>query len=77
MADSNTANAVIESAVVIPEGLKKELAELVAQINGTKVPVTFVVRKDLVGGFTIQIGDRKIDATVVTELKQLQVQLKG
>lgn len=77
MANNNTQIAVVESAVVVSDAVKKELTELIVKLSGSQTEVVFKVTTGLLGGFTIQIGDRKIDASLRTELKLLAESLKG
>lgn len=69
--------AQVESAVKLSETDKQQIAQIVAKIAGDSYEVTYALKPSLLGGFTIQVGDRKIDASLKTELEQMTQALKG
>jgi F-type H+-transporting ATPase subunit delta len=70
---------IVAATVATPEPLSaKELASVrarVEQIAGAKVELTTAVDPGLVGGLTITIGDRLIDASVRGRLERLRGRL--
>jgi F-type H+-transporting ATPase subunit delta len=70
---------IVAATVATPEPLTaKELTAVrarVEQIAGAKVELATAVDPELLGGLTIQIGDRLIDASVRGRLERLRVRL--
>lgn len=56
------------------ERLKKLI---VSHLNGGTMEYNFKVDPDLIGGFTVNIGSEKLDASIKNELKQLRLKLLG
>lgn len=57
------------------EGRLKNL--VASHLDGGKMEYTFRVDPDLIGGFTVDIDNERLDASVKNELKQLRLRLLG
>lgn len=68
---------VLTTAVKIDESVKKEISDLVAGIFKTKVELTEVIDKDIIGGFILKIEDNYIDASVRNKLRRIERELKS
>ena len=70
---------IVAATVTTPEPLtKEELAQVTArveQLAGAKVELTTTTDPKLLGGLTIQIGDKLIDASVQGRLERLRGRL--
>lgn len=52
------------------------LAELIRrQLGAESLEYTQIVNPDLIGGFTIQAGNRRLDASIADELRQIRLKL--
>lgn len=68
-------SAVVTSAARLTADEDKAIRARVAQLTGATVDVTTAVDPDLIGGLTVRIGDRLIDASVRGRLARLREQL--
>jgi F-type H+-transporting ATPase subunit delta len=63
------------SAIALDESTKKTiLAKVEASVNGT-LEVTEKIDPSLIGGFIVNIGDRRIDASVASQFNKLKQSL--
>lgn len=71
------ATAVITSAAGLDAELRKAVIDVVK--NSVKSEVELVERtdKNLIGGFTLQVGDKQFDATIAKKLKQLALEFSN
>jgi len=72
---------VVKAKITTPVALsgpqRAELTSRLEQASGKKIRATFVVDASLIGGAKVQVGDRLIDGSLVTQLQQLAQQLAG
>jgi F-type H+-transporting ATPase subunit delta len=67
--------AEVTSAVPLDDALRRRLAEALSHATGKDVEVHVIVDPDVLGGVRARIGDRVIDGTVRTRLRQLHEML--
>lgn len=74
-----TTQAIVSSVIPFSDVQKKQLEEVIAKLvsKNQTVTVKYVISANDLGGFTIQIGDRKIDASLRAELRAMIENLKG
>lgn len=66
----------IESAAQLSDADKKRLTSMIDRhLNGGTAEYSFSVNPDLIGGFTVNINNERLDASVRNELKQLRLNL--
>jgi F-type H+-transporting ATPase subunit delta len=68
-------SAVVTSAKPLTADEDAAVRARVAQLTGATVDVTTAVDPDLIGGLTVRIGDRLIDASVRGRLERLRERL--
>jgi F-type H+-transporting ATPase subunit delta len=68
-------SAVVTSATPLTADEDAAIRGRVAALTGTTVDVTTAVDPTLIGGLTVRIGDRLIDASVRGRLERLREQL--
>jgi F-type H+-transporting ATPase subunit delta len=68
-------SALVTSAAPLTADEDTAIRARVAQLTGTTVDVTTTVDPALIGGVTVRIGDRLIDASVRGRLERLREQL--
>jgi F-type H+-transporting ATPase subunit delta len=68
-------SAIVTSATPLTSDEDAAIRARVAQLTGTTVDVTTAVDASLIGGLTVRIGDRLIDASVRGRLERLREQL--
>lgn len=68
-------SALVTSALPLTGEEDKAIRARVAQLTGTQVDVQTAVDPALIGGLTVKIGDRLIDASVRGRLERLREQL--
>lgn len=66
----------ITSAVPLSDGLREELLGTLRRVTGREVRLDETVDADLLGGIVVSLGDRKIDYSLATDLRQLDDQLR-
>lgn len=65
--------AKVTTAVALNEDLRKEMIDLVKRISGKKeVQLQEVVDKDMIGGYILKVGDRQIDDSLRSKIKELE-----
>jgi len=69
--------SVLTTAVKIDENLKKQISDLIAGIFKTKVEMSEVIDKDIIGGFILKVEDNYIDASVRNKLRKIEKELKS
>ncbi len=66
----------VESASPLDEKETKRLKDLIAgHLHGGIMEYDMTVNPSLIGGFTVRVGNEKVDASVSNELKQLRLNL--
>ena len=78
----NTINGIhpvkVTTAVPVGEPLKNELLKKIQQITGNqKIELEMAVRDELIGGFTMEIGDTLVDASILRDLNDVKNQFKN
>lgn len=64
--------AVVTSALPLSKGQAEHLKEKLAEMTGKKILLKQKVDTSLLGGFTVQVGDRLIDGSVARQLETLR-----
>ena len=72
---SGIVHASVTTAIDLDGDDRRRYEQALARKLGRKVNVTFVTDPAIVGGATIQIGDRLVDGTVRTQLARLRQEL--
>jgi F-type H+-transporting ATPase subunit delta len=70
-------DSVLTTAVKVDAGLKKQVSDLITGIFKTKVELSEIVDKEIIGGFILKIEDNYIDASVRSKLRKIEKELKG
>ncbi|MBR6284811.1 MAG: ATP synthase F1 subunit delta [Muribaculaceae bacterium] len=75
--EHNIAKVVIKSAVELPDEKINKIIDVVKQRLGddATLEVETEIDPELIGGFTVKIGDLLLDASVKNELNQLRLKL--
>jgi F-type H+-transporting ATPase subunit delta len=69
--------SVLTTAVKVDAGVRKKVSTLIEEVFKTKVDLTEVVDKNLIGGFVLRIEFDLIDASVKSKLRKIEKELKG
>jgi F-type H+-transporting ATPase subunit delta len=64
--------AVVTSALPLTEQEQADLRQKLARETGGDLDLTFVVDPELIGGLVVRVGDRVVDASIATRLRQLR-----
>jgi F-type H+-transporting ATPase subunit delta len=70
-------SATVRTAEPLSPQQQERLAEKLATLAGGKVKLETLLDKSLIGGLTVQIGSRLIDASIRNKLQRLERQLKS
>lgn len=74
--ENNIYKVNVQSATPLSQADEQRLKSLVAQhLNGATMEYNSSVNPSLIGGFTISVGNDRIDASIANELKQLRLNL--
>ncbi|HYK97089.1 MAG TPA: ATP synthase F1 subunit delta [Candidatus Acidoferrales bacterium] len=68
-------HAKVTTTVSLDETERNAIARRLEQASGTKIKATFAVDPALIGGVTVQLGDRLVDASLRTRLELMARQL--
>lgn len=72
----NIAEVIVTTAAQLPEKDMQAIIDVVKkQLQGYTFEVVSEINPDLIGGFTVQVGDVLLDASVKNELKNLRLKL--
>lgn len=69
--------AVVKTAVEFDESDKKKMKKKIDEFTGKDSIPEFVEDKSLIGGFTVQVNDTVIDASIKRQLDNLKNQFRG
>jgi F-type H+-transporting ATPase subunit delta len=69
--------SVLTTAEKVNIGIRKQVSDLITEIFKTKVELSEIVDKDIIGGFILKIEDNYIDASVRSKLRKIEKELKG
>ena len=61
----------VQTAVPLTEILRQQLQEAVSTYTGKTAKLEEIVKPSLIGGLVVQVADRKIDTSVVKEIRGL------
>jgi len=64
--------AVVTSAVGLDDKIRNQILDLVKSQTKSEIELIEKIDKDLIGGFTLKIGDKQIDSSIVRSLKKLK-----
>ncbi|MDE7386138.1 MAG: ATP synthase F1 subunit delta [Muribaculaceae bacterium] len=74
--ECNISTVTVTSATPLDPKASERLRELIGKhLNGATVEYREQVDPDLIGGFTVAIDNRRLDASIKNELKQLRLKL--
>ena len=63
----------ITTVVPIDAGIRQEIETIVKNITGKKVIINELIDPELIGGFVLKIGDRQIDDSISSKLRDLKL----
>ncbi|MEM8963609.1 MAG: ATP synthase F1 subunit delta [Acidobacteriota bacterium] len=72
LAASGRVDATVRTAVELSDALRADLERAVARYTGHEADLEIIVDPSLIGGFVLQIGDEKIDASVRRRINELR-----
>jgi F-type H+-transporting ATPase subunit delta len=68
----------VTTAVPVSETTKNNLLHKIQQLTGNQhIELEMAVRDELIGGFTLQIGDTLVDASILRDLNDVKTQFKN
>ena len=70
---SGLQEAVVTTAIPIDASIRKEFEKLVKSRSGKEAILEERVNQDIIGGYTLEMGDRKLDASVSGKLRELKL----
>lgn len=67
--------ADVTSTIKLDDDLRKKFNDLVEQISGKKSSLNEIVDEEIVGGFVLNVGDRRLDQSIKTKLHNIKREL--
>jgi F-type H+-transporting ATPase subunit delta len=67
--------ADVTTTIALDKDLQKKFKELVEEISGKKAMLEEFVNEDIVGGFVLNVGDRRLDQSIKTKLNNIKREL--
>ncbi|MEN8247808.1 MAG: ATP synthase F1 subunit delta [Bacteroidota bacterium] len=68
-------DAEIKTTIALDKDLQKKFKDLVEDITGKKASLNEIIDDDIVGGFILNIGDKRIDQSIKTQLQNIKREL--
>ena len=69
-------DVVVTTAIPLSDELRERVRSVVAERSGKKPRLVESVDPEILGGMVLRIGDRKLDASVASELRRMDQRLK-
>ncbi len=69
--------AEITSAFLFDDKTKKQTADSLTSVLGDKLDIAYKVNPEILGGIIIRFASKMIDASVGTQLKKIELSMKG
>jgi F-type H+-transporting ATPase subunit delta len=67
--------ADITTTIALDDELRKKFNELVEEISGKKARLNEIIDDNIVGGFILNVGDRRLDQSIKTQLNNIKREL--
>jgi len=67
--------ADITTTIELDDELRKKFDELVEEISGKKASLNEIIDDNIVGGFILNVGDRRLDQSIKTQLNNIKREL--
>jgi len=67
--------AEITTTMNLDEGMRKKFNDLVKEISGKEAKLDEIVDKNIVGGFVLNIGDKRLDQSIKSQLNSIKREL--
>lgn len=68
-------SATIESAVPLPDSILSDVKKIVENYTDTRVILNNITNEKIIGGYILKFGDKLMDESITTQLKNLRKQL--
>lgn len=65
----------VRAAVPLSDGLEQQLQQATTRFTGKEAKLKVTLDESLIGGVVLHVGDRKIDTSVASELRDLEQRL--
>ena len=65
----------VTTTFTLDDKLRKEVKDLAKKISGKEPELEEVVDEDIIGGFILNVGTRRVDSSVKSKLKKLKKEL--
>lgn len=65
--------AVVTTASGLDEGLRKKVLEVVQGSGHSEIELIEKINEKLIGGFTLQVGDKRVDASLAKQIRRLNM----
>ena len=69
---NNITTARVTSAVALSEENKKKMIDIVKNVTKGDVILTENINPQLIGGFVLNVGDKQIDTTILSQLQKVK-----
>lgn len=70
-------SVAVEAARALDDATEKKLTDTLAKIFEKRIRLDVSVKPELIGGLTLRVGCRMVDASIKTKLQKLNLVMKG
>ena len=64
--------AHVTTAAPLDAETREQILALISTTKGTKIELVETVKKELIGGFVLRIGDKQVDASIIRQIRDLE-----
>ena len=69
--------AVVISTTPLNDTLRKKFKDVVANATGKKVELEEKIDKNLIGGYILRVGDKQIDESLSSKLRNIELEFNS
>lgn len=69
-------DAVVTTTFPIDDQMRKSFQGIVKSVTGSEAILKEEVKTDLIGGFVLRMGDKQLDRSIISDLKEIKLKFK-
>jgi len=73
--EKNIKPAILTTAIAIDQAFISEIEKIMEKELGGKIELTSQVNPDIIGGLILRVGDKQLDASIKTQLRNIKQDL--
>ncbi len=68
----NITEVQLTTAIELDQDLKQQFIDILKKVTDSKIDLHHSVKPEIIGGFILKIDDRRLDASILTQLNKLR-----